>query len=276
VSWNTTNPASAGNFVNKAGQARRGRICWNRANGVLTFGITASGTTNNPCNTPATPADPLLVYNTSANGWRFTRNAFATRASTQCAGTTQICFNGAAVIYNTGTVSLEEAVTSTCVSSTNPTCSGEKFPGNDLLVLMTPGNVDVARATTTVTRVMGFFYAGGDFNARTAPGGGGITRIVGGVAASRFCFGGNASSGTCVNGTANFPEFYQAPLAGSSLNTAPAGDSRALPEEMLALAPSQNGQAPKHWRAESVPRLWLECRPTSATLPTTPTGVCSY
>ena len=273
-SWNTTNPPAAGNFFNKAGQARRGRICWNRTTGVLTFGITGAGTTNNPCNTPASPSDPVLVYNTSASGWRITRSAFASRSSAQCAGTTQICFNGAAVIYNTGPVSIEEAVTSTCLSASNPACSGEKFPSTDLLALLTPGNVDIARATTSVTRVMGFFYAGGDLNARTAPGGT-TTRLVGGLAAGRFCFGGGAASGTCINGTTNFPEFYQAPLAGSSVNTSPAGDTRGLPEELLALAPSQNGQAPKHWRVESVPRLWLECRPVT-TLPTTPTGACSY
>jgi hypothetical protein len=272
--WSTTNPPSGGNFVNKAGQARRGRICWTRSTGVLTFGITAAGTTNNPCNTPAPPSDPLLVYNTSPNGWQITRSAFASRSSAQCAGTTQICFNGAAVIYNTGPVSIEEAVTSTCLFASNPTCSAEKFVGNELLALLTPGNVDIARATTSVTRVMGFFYAGGDLSARTAPGGT-TTRLVGGLAAVRFCFGGGAASGTCVNGTTNFPEFYQAPLSGSSVNTSPVGDARALPEELLALAPSVNGQAPKHWRAESVPRLWLECRPT-ATLPTTPTGACSY
>ena len=67
---------------------------------------------------------------------------------------------------------------------------------------------------------------------------------------------------------------------GSSLNAVPplAHDARGLPEELLALAPSLNGQAPKRWRVESVPRLWLECRPVepSATLPTTPTGVCGY
>lgn len=275
-SWNApnTNPPAGGNFINKAGQARRGRICWNRAAGVLTFGVTAAGVTTNPCSTPATPSDPLLVYNTSANGWRITRSAFAGRSSAQCAGTTQICFNGSAIIYNTNGISIEEAVTSTCLSGSNPTCTGEKFPTTDLMTLLTPLNVDIARATTTVTRVMGFFYAGGDLNARTAPGGT-LTRLVGGLAAGRFCFGGSASSGTCVNGTANFPEFYQVPLAGSSVSTTPPGDQRGLPEEMLALAPSQNGQAPKHWRAESVPRLWLECRPAT-TLPTTPTGVCGY
>jgi hypothetical protein len=275
ASWNypTTNPPSGGNFTNKNGAARRGRICWNETTGVLTFGVTGTGTTTNPCNSPATPADPLLVYNTSAGGWRITRNDSAARASTQCAGTTQICFNGAAVIYNVNSVVIEEAVTSACVTGTNPNCTGEKFPTNDLLVLLTPGNVTIGAATTNVSRVMGFFYAGTDFISRTAPGGVGTTRIVGGVAASRFCFGG---SGACPGGATNHPEIYQAPLQGSRDNTTPVGDARALPEEVLALAPSANGQAPRHWRVESVPRLWLECRPTSGSLPTTPSGVCSY
>ena len=274
ASWNTTNPPSGGNFTNKNGAARRGRICWNRTTGVLTFGITGTGTTNNPCNTPATAADPVLVYNTNASGWRIVRNAFATRASTQCAGTTQICYNGAAIIYNVNSVILEEAVTSVCLSGSNSTCTGEKFPTNDLMVLLTPANITVGATSTNVTRVMAMLYAGTDFIARSAPGGG-ITRIVGGVAARRFCFGGG---GTCPGGASNQPEVYQAPLNGASASLSPVGDARALPEEVLALAPSQNGQAPRHWRVESVPRLWLECRPIapSATLPSTPTGVCSY
>jgi hypothetical protein len=273
ASWNTTNPVAGGNLTNKNGAARRGRICWNRTTGVLTFGITGTGTTNNPCNTPATPADPLIVYNTNASGWRITRNAFTTRASTQCAGTTQICYNGAAIIYNVNSVILEEAVTSVCLSGSNPTCTGEKFPTNELMVLLTPGNITVGATTTSVARVMAMLYAGTDFISRTA--GGTTTRIVGGVAASRFCFGGG---GTCPGGASNQPEVYQAPLNGASASLAPVGDARALPEEVLALAPSSNGQAPRHWRVESVPRLWLECRPISpsATLPSTPTGVCSY
>ena len=67
-------------------------------------------------------------------------------------------------------------------------------------------------------------------------------------------------------------------LALGSLVAPLAHAARGLPEELLALAPSPNGRAPKHWRVESVPRLWLECRPIalSATLPSTPTGVCGY
>jgi hypothetical protein len=272
--WNypTTNPPSSGNFINKNGAARRGRICWNEARGVLTFGVTGTGVTTNPCLSPATAADPLLVYNTSAGGWRITRNNSAGRSSAECPGTTQICFNGAAVIYNVNSVVIEETVTSVCVTGTNPSCTGEKFPTNDLMVLLTPGNVTIGAVTTSVGRVMGLFYAGTDFISRSAPGGI-ATRIVGGVAASRFCFGG---SGACPGGAPNHPEIYQVPLQGSRDNTSPAGDARALPEEVLAFAPSANGQAPKHWRVESVPRLWLECRPTSGALPTTPTGACSY
>jgi hypothetical protein len=250
------------NFTNKSGAARRGRVCWNATTGILTFGITPGASGANPCLTPATPADPVLIYNTSASGWRIVRGATSrtVAAAPDCPGT-QICYTGAAVIYNTGTVTLEERLVSACASG-NPTCVGEKYPTNDMMAFLTSGNVDVGRATTSVARVMAMFYAGGDFNARSAPGGL-LTRIVGGVAASRFCFGGGAASGICVNGTTNFPEFYQAPF-----------DHRLLPEELLALASTANGQPPKQWRAESVPRLWLECRP--GTLPTTPMGVCGY
>jgi hypothetical protein len=145
------------------------------------------------------------------------------------------------------------------------------------MALITPGNVDIARTTTNVSRVMGFFYAAGDFTSRSAAAGT-PTRIIGGIAANRFCFGGGSATGTCASGTSNIPEFVQAPGLGSTLNVAPAQDVRSLPEELLALAPSANGQAPKHYRVESVPRLWLECKPIApaATLPTTPTGVCGY
>jgi PilX N-terminal len=254
-------------FINKNGQARLGRICWTRNTGVLTFGVSASG---NPCNSPATAADPLLVYNTSPNGWRINRGAFS-KTDASCPGT-QICYNGVAVIYNSNSVSIEETTTSLCPSA-NATCTGagQKFPVNDLMALLTPGNVSVGVTTANVSRAMGLFYAQTDLVSRSA--GGTPTRIVGGAAASRFCFGGG---GACPGGTTNVPEFYQAPLGGSNLNTNPAGDARGLPEEVLALAPSPNSQAPKHWRVERVPRLWLECRPTSGALPTTPTGVCSY
>ena len=285
ASWNVpvANPPSTGNFRSKnAGGAfdRRGRICWNATTGVLTFGITNTGSTTNPCNTPATAANPLLVYNASANGWRFARAAGAGRADTSCPGT-QICYSGAAIIFNETPVpafptlvSIEETVTSLCpVGSAACTGAGQKFSVNDLIALLTPGSVSIGATTAGVSRVMGMFYAGTDLISRTA--GGTPTRIVGGIAASRFCFGGG---GACPGGTTNVPEFYQAPLSGSSLNTSPVGDARALPEEVLALAPSSTGQAPRHWRVESVPRLWLECRPIapSATLPSTPTGVCSY
>jgi hypothetical protein len=257
-------------FTNKSGAARLGRICWTRNTGVLTFGVSAAG---NPCNTPATAADPLLVYNTSPNGWRIDRGVFV-KGNASCPGT-QICYEGVAIIYNVNSVAIEETVTSLCdVANANCTTTLiEKFPTNHLMALLTPGNVTVG-AANSVPRVMAMLYAGTDFISRSAvpatP-----TRIVGGVAARRFCFGGG---GACPGGTSNVPEVYQAPLNGSSVNAAPVYDARGLPEEILALAPSPNGQAPKSWRVESVPRLWLECRPIapSATLPTTPTGVCGY
>lgn len=256
-------------FTNRNGNARFGRICWTRNTGVLTFGVSASG---NPCNFPATTADPLLVYNQSATGWRIDRGAFS-KTNASCPGT-QICYDGAAIIYNVNSVSIEETVTSLCaVGNTNCAAGTEKFPTNNLMALLTPGNLTVG-ATNDVPRVMAMLYAGTDFVSRSAvpatP-----TRLVGGVAATRFCFGGG---GVCPGGTSNVPEIYQAPLKGSSVDATPPYDARGLPEELLALAPSLNAQAPKRWRVESVPRLWLECRPIAppATLPTTPTGVCGY
>ena len=169
--------------------ANRGRVCWNANTGVLTFGVTTLG--GNPCATPATPQNPLRIYNT--NGWRIVQNGTSRPPSGQsidCPGT-QICYEGAAVIYNVGAVTIEETVTSQCSvlgAPGNPTCNGEKFPSNVVMALLTPGTVTVG-ATTSVLRVMAMLYAGTDFISRSVvpatP-----TRIVGGAAASRFCFGG--------------------------------------------------------------------------------------
>lgn len=242
-------------FTNKNGVSRQGRVCWTRSTGVLVFGVSSAG---NPCNSPATAADPLIIYNTGP--WIFNRTASLNKSDAHCPGT-QICINGVAVIYNTGAVSIQETVTSLCTVAT--LCGPEKFPTNDMLALLSAGTVTVGTTSTPMPRVMAFLYAGTDLVARTTPGGGGTTRIVGGMAASRFCFGG---AGACPGGTTNLPEFYQAPF-----------DARFLPEELLALAPTTSStQAPKRWRVESVPRLWLECRPGPGALPTTPTGVCSY
>lgn len=268
-----------GSFTASDGTARRGCIRWQPTAtlaGTLQFRV-LNAAAGNACtgvgSIVATAANPLLVYN---NGpWRIARGA-ATHSATNCPGSglanTQICYDGVAVIYNTGNVFIEETVNSNCGGT--GTCGGNKFPTQDLLVLLTPNNVTVGAVTSSVSRVMAMLYAGGDFISRTA--GGTPTRIVGGIAASRLCFGGG---GACPGGTTNVPEFYQVPLHGSSATGATATtpyDARTLPEEVRALAPSPNGQAPKHWRVESVPRLWLECRPTPGALPTTPTGVCSY
>ena len=219
VAWRKTAGAS---IRDKDGAARLGRICWTRNSGTLTFGVSTAG---DPCNSPATAADPLLVYNTSANGWRIDRGAFS-RSDTTCPGT-QICYTGVAIIYNANSVSIEETVTSLCgVANSNCTAGNEKFPTNDLMALLTPGNVSVAATTTNVVaRVMAMLYAGTDFVSRSVvpatP-----TRIVGGVAASRFCFGGG---GACPGGTSNAPEIYQAPLNGSSLNaTPPVADRKSV------------------------------------------------
>jgi len=270
-----------GSFTASGGTPRRGCIRWRPTTalaGTLQFRV-LNAASGNACtgagSIVATAANPLLVYN---NGpWRIARGA-ATHAAGNCPGSglanTEICYDGVAIVYNTGAVTIEETVNSYCTGT--GTCGGNKFPTQDLLVLLTPGNVTVGATTGSVARVMALLFAGTDFISRTA--GGTPTRIVGGVAANRFCFGGG---GACPGGTTNGPEFYQVPLNGSSANGATATtpyDARALPEEVLALAPSPNGQAPRHWRVESVPRLWLECRPIApaATLPSTPTGVCSY
>jgi hypothetical protein len=86
ASWNVpvANPPSTGNFRSKnAGGAfdRRGRIFWNATTGVLTFGITNTGSPR----TLQHPGrlNPLLVQY-DANGWRFACAAGAGRADTSC------------------------------------------------------------------------------------------------------------------------------------------------------------------------------------------------
>jgi len=50
-------------------------------------------------------------------------------------------------------------------------------------------------------------------------------------------------------------------------------DPRNLPAALFA----PSGLSGERWRVTPVPRFWLECRqgPTD-TLPTTPSGICSY
>src|SRR4030095_7341274 len=114
-------------------------------------------------------------------------------------------------------------------------CGADKFPTNDIMALLTPGNLTVG-ATNDVPRVMAMLYAGTDFVSRSAvpatP-----TRGVGGVAATRVCFsrgrGGPLRAVPRTPGSTTRP-----PGRGSRGDAPPPYASRGLPEELLALAPS--------------------------------------
>ena len=266
---NFISPANAGgqfrslSFLNRWGQMMWGKICWDGASDTLSFKVQpgaaaaantlvntgATGTpSNDQCDASnlnfATPDDPLLAYMTT--GFKF--------EDTAASSATTITYRGSAIFFTTISVAIDE---------TTRSYAANRFPDNNMLTVITPGTVSIGAVRANTGVVMGYFFAGTDFIAQSRTT---ATRIVGGAAAgSRFCLGGTTG---CPGATTNVPEFYQA-----------LGDIRRLPDEMLALAPIVSaGQPPKLWEAVSVPRLWLECRPIapSATLPTTPIGVCGY
>jgi hypothetical protein len=116
-------------------------------------------------------------------------------------------------------------------------CTGEKFPVNDMLAIMTTGNMSIGQSGKNPPRVMALLYTQGDF---TSPGDSG-TRIVGAVAANRFCF----ARGCGGSGEARLFEV--------TLNRFP-----------IELFPGRG----RHWEVSYVPKTWKECKnvPANANL----------
>ncbi len=272
-------------FRHKVTNALRvGEICWGRGNlplvgppsssrggklppnvNTLEFGYGAAGPSSG-CESPSTSQDPLLVYFPSPNPATMATMGFSIERPAGLANVIE--YRGAAIFLTTGRVRIEEPLQVSCNPLSIPPCTGEKFPDDYSLTILTTEMAEIGRFQANVSPVMALVYASGDLVSRSeivaTP-----TRILGSFAASRFCLGAVAAgmSGTCVSGNTNLPQLFQVP-----------GDPRLWPEEILALGISRNGLAPNRWQAQIVPRLWLECGPLlpATTLPATPSGICGY
>jgi Tfp pilus assembly protein PilX len=214
---------------------------------TLEFGIPS-------CDQPSSPSNPLLFQN-----WR----EFRTRKN---AVDVTIQYRGSAIILLQGNdINIEQTLQTTC-ATLNPTCLGERFPEDNLLVLIQRGsaNTDIAfnnPGTDRVERFMAYVFSENRIRAWRQ------TNIVGSLRGQQICFRNNSASGCGGSGHgAGIPGFYQASFI----------DSRQIPEEL----PASSGTSGDRWLVNVVPRFWMVCRrsPTDTllTLPTTPTGTCQY
>jgi Tfp pilus assembly protein PilX len=253
------------NFTNKFGTATTAEICWKRnVNSpavppptnlppnynimpTLEFGIPS-------CNVPNDPSNPLLILNLGR---------FRTRKLLPPPPILTIQYRGAAIIaIANGSIDIEQSLQTTC-AATNPTCAGERFPENNLLILIQRDGRDTDIAYNTpaaepVERFMAYVFAEGRIRAWRQ------TNIVGSLRARQICFNNHSAVG-CLGvgfGSGN-PRFYQASFV----------DLRKIPEEL----PASSGASGDRWLVNVVPRFWMVCRRGPGdTLPTTPTGTCQY
>jgi hypothetical protein len=230
-------------WTSAGGVAQTGFICWDQA--TTTLGFVGNG---NNCATPdttpgkyLTPANPMLLngnhqFNVSFPG---------------------IVYRGAA-IWSTREIKLDGGLNAFNDGTGAAFCVTDCFPDNHLLVLMSDFTIDIAMSGP-LNRVQAFIFANQTLlNSQHS------VYIVGALAAKNtLCFNG-ANAAPCNVGSAGGPpRFFQANMY----------DPRNLPAALFA----PSGLSGERWRVTLVPRFWLECRqgPTD-TLPTTPSGICSY
>ena len=251
-------------FVNKAGAVTVGEICWRR-NVNTPSNWTPEGAANLPpnylnaptlefgspsCSAPTNPSNPLLIHH--QNTWRI---AYTINPPTD------FQYRGSAIIFTgNGHIYIENTLQSTCTAAP---CAGERFPENNLLILINRQAQDVDIANNNggqpVNRFMGYVFTEGAIKNQF------ITNLVGSLRAQQFCFNNSASTSGCagVGGGGGNPRFYQASFP----------DPRKIPAEL----PASSGASGDRWLVNIVPRFWMECRRGPGdTLPTTPTGTCQY
>ena len=227
------------------GALRNGLICWEQASTILSFvDVTAGGTCAAPVVTSM--AHPMLI-----NG----NHQFIINPGTPSGG--RVKYRGVA-IWSTRQIRLDSGLTIVSDGTGAAYCSSDCFPDNHLLVLMSDFSIDIAM-NGNVNRVMAFIFSNNNLVSSQRR-----VNMVGTLTAKiNLCFNG-ASAGSCsVPGGGGPPQFFQANLY----------DPRNLPAALFA----PSGLSGDRWRVTPVPRFWLECRvgPTD-TLPTTPSGICSY
>jgi len=252
-------------FVNKAGAVTVGEICWRRRD----VGLVSNDITNLPpnyltrptlefgipsCSAPNDPSNPLLIYH--ANLWRigFTNSP-----------PNDYQYRGSAMIFtNTGHIYIENTLQTTCSTpAATPPCVGERFPENNLLILINRQGADVNIAnsvsTDIVKRFMGYVYSEGAIKTRY------LSNLVGSLRARQMCFNNSEGTQGCggVDSSGGNPRFFQVSFQ----------DRRKIPAEL----PASSGVSGNRWLVNVVPRFWIECRRGPGdTLPTTPTGTCQY
>jgi Tfp pilus assembly protein PilX len=247
-------------FVNKAGAVTVGEICWRR--GVLAGSLNLINLPPNfataptlefgspSCDVPTDPSSPLLIYHQGT--WRIGTTVSPPR---------DFQYRGSAIIFTgNGHIHIENTLQTTCTASP---CAGQRFPENNLLILINRngGDVDLANtvATDVVNRFMGYVYSEGTIKNQF------LTNLVGSLRAQQFCFNNSTGTSGCggVGSPGGNPRFYQASFQ----------DPRKIPAEL----PASSGDSGDRWLVNIVPRFWIECRRGPGdTLPTTPTGTCQY
>jgi len=239
--------ADAVSWTDAAGNPQTGWICWYQLRNTLGF----VGNGNN-CGTPdtapgkyLTPANPMLI-----NG----NHQFIVNIP-------GITYRGAA-IWSTRQIRLEGGLTAFSDGAGAAQCITDCFPDNHLLVLMSDFQAQIAMGPVGVNRIMAFIFIGLSQDQTLAAQRSG--NLVGAVAGRvTLCFNGAAAGSCSTPGAGGPPQFFQANMY----------DPRNLPAALFA----PSGLSGERWRVTPVPRFWLECRvgPTD-TLPTTPSGACSY
>lgn len=256
-------------FVNKIGVVQVGEICWRRRD----VGLVSNNIVNLPpnyatvptlefgspsCDVPTDPSNPLsnplLIYHVDT--WRIAFTSNPPR---------DYQYRGWAMIFtNNGTINIENTLQTTCSTpAATPPCVGERFPENNLLILInrTPVadvNIASSAAGDIVNRFMGYVYSEGAIQTQY------LSNLVGSLRARQMCFNNsNLTNGCGPSGAGGNPRFYQAGFP----------DPRKIPAEL----PASSGDSGDRWLVNVVPRFWIECRRGPGdTLPTTPTGTCQY
>jgi Tfp pilus assembly protein PilX len=257
-------------FVNKTGAVQVGEICWRRgvipgslnmANMYRGYNALLPGRSvptlefgSPSCDIPANPSNPLLIHH--ANQWRIGFTQQPPR---------DYEYRGSAIIFTgNGHIFIENTLQTTCtVPFASPPCAIDRFPENNLLILINRQGADVDIANDVaghpVNRFMGYVYSEGGIKTQF------LTNLVGSLRAQQFCFNSSSSTSGCagVSVPGGNPRFYQASFQ----------DLRKIPAEL----PASSGPSGDRWLVNIVPRFWIECRRGPGdTLPTTPTGTCQY
>jgi hypothetical protein len=235
--------SDAVSWTDASGNPQTGFICWDQPSNTLGF----VGNGNNcatPNTTPGkflTPANPMLL---NGNHQFIVNSPGITYRGAAIWSTRQIRLDGGLTAFNDGTGAAF--------------CSADCFPDNHLLVLMSDFSIDIAMSSN-VNRVMAFIFSNNNLVSAQRR-----VNMVGTLTAKiNLCFNGAAAGSCSTPAGGGPPQFFQANMY----------DPRNLPAALFA----PSGLSGERWRVTPVPRFWLECRvgPTD-TLPTTPSGICSY